>query len=138
MKAPSTKTARNKARAEIYSVLSDDMKISVERMDNILAKHGVRRDPKALQRAYRLSVGQRIMADVRDAEGKREILAARTENGTEYIVLEACSDQKVLNGLQHRLRECISSLEHTSGKVKQRQDSLSRLFSRLFHGRKAI
>jgi len=122
---------------EIYSVLEKDMKISADRMDRILAKHGVRRDAKALQRAYRLSVGQRIMADIRDTDGKREILAARTENGTEYIVVEACNDPKVLGQLQHKLRGCISSLESTSGKVEKRQRYLARFRQRLFHGGKA-
>jgi hypothetical protein len=135
MKKLSTKTARNRAKAEIYSVLSEDMKISAECMDGILAKYGIRRDPKELQRAYRLSVGQRIMAEVRDAKGKREILAAKTKNGTEYIVVEACSDPQVLSRLQHRLRGCISSLESTSGKVKARQSALTAIRQRLLHRR---
>ncbi len=129
------KAARDRAKAEIYSVLSADMKISAERMDSILAKHGVRRHPRELQRAYRLAVGQRIMAGIRDAEGKREILAARTDNSTEYIVVDACSDPKVLRTLQHRLRGCISSLESTSGKVKERQTALACIRQRLMHRR---
>ncbi|MGI6175207.1 MAG: hypothetical protein ACOYJC_03390 [Christensenellales bacterium] len=135
MKKPSTKTARTKAKAEIYSVLSEDMKIGVERMDSILAKYGVKRNVKDLQRSYRLSVGQRIMAEVRDAKGKREILAAKTENGTEYIVVEACSDPQVLSRLQHRLRGCISSLESISGKVKARQSALSAIRQKLLRRR---
>ncbi len=135
MRTPSMKIARSRAKAEIYSVLSEDMRISTECMDGILAKYGVRRSSEELQRSYRLSVGQRIMAEVRDAKGKREILAARTENGVEYIVVEACSDPKVLNKLQHRLRGCISSLENTSGKVKERQSALAGIRQRLLRRR---
>ena len=132
------KTPKDRARAEIYSVLEKDMKISADRMDRILAKHGIRRDTKALQRTYRLSVGQRIMADIKDTDGRREILAARTESGTEYIVLDACHDPKVLGKLQQKLCGCISSLESTSGKVEKRQRYLAHFRQRLFHWRKAV
>lgn len=135
MKKSFTKAARNRAKAEIYAVLSEDMKISVERMDGILAKYGVKRNVKDLQRSYRLSVGQRIIADIRDEKGKREILAAKTEYGTEYIVVDACNDPKLLTKLQHRLRGCISSLESTSGKVKERQSALFGIRQRLLHRR---
>ncbi len=135
MRKPNPKSARDKAKAEIFAVLSENMKISTEHMDMILQKHGVRRDPKELQRAYRLSVGRRFVADVRDTEGKREILAVRTENGMEYIVINACNDADTLKSLQHRLRGCISSLQSTSGKVKARQGFLRRLQKRLFQGR---
>ena len=135
MRRPSAKAARSRAKAEIYSVLSEDMKISAERMDGILARHGVRRSPKELQRAYRLSVGQRFIAEVRDGNGNREILATRTENGVEYVVVDACSDPKVLSRLQHRLRGCISSLESTSSKVKERQSALAGIRQRLFRRR---
>jgi hypothetical protein len=46
MRKPSVKAAWSRAKAEIYSVLSEDMKISAERMDGILARHGVRAAPK--------------------------------------------------------------------------------------------
>ena len=135
MRRSNPKAARDKAKAEIFAVLSEDMKISAEHMDSILQKHGVRRDPKELQRAYRLSVGRRFMAGVRDVEGKREILAVRTQNGMEYIVVDACNDADTLKRLQHRLRGCISGLQSTSGKVKARQGFLRSLRKRLFQGR---
>lgn len=130
-----TKTASERARDEIYSVLAEDMRISTVRMDKILAKHGVKRNAKELQRAYRLSVGQRMVAGVRDAKGQREVLALRTENGTEYVVVEACSDPQALAKLQHRLRGCISTLENTSGKVQERQGALASIRKKLFRGR---
>ena len=126
------KTAKNRAKAEIYNIIAKDMRISTDRMEGILAKHGVKRDPKALQRAYRLSVGQKIMAEVRDNEGRREILAARTEKGMEYIVIDACHDQVLLARLQHRLREFIAGLERSSGKVRDRQSVLGGFCRRMF------
>ena len=74
MRKPSVKAARSRAKAEIYSVLSEDLRISAERMDGILARHGVRRSPEELQRAYRLSVGQRFIAEVRDGDEARKWL----------------------------------------------------------------
>ncbi len=125
-----TMTARNKARAEIFEVLLKDMRISTKHMDAILARHGIRNDPEALQRTYRLSVGQKIMAEVRDDEGNREILAARTENGMEYIVIDACNDELLLARIQSKLRSAIAGLERSSAKVEKRQGILSGVFGR--------
>ena len=126
------KTAKNRARAEIFEVLLSDMRISTKQIDTILAKHGIRRDTEALQRSYRLSVGQKIMSEVRDDEGNREILAARTENGLEYIVIDACNDQLLLARIQNRLRATITGIERTSNKVTKRQSVLSGFYNRVF------
>ncbi len=126
------KTAKNRARAEIFEVLLSDMRISTKQIDTILAKHGIRRDTEALQRSYRLSVGQKIMSEVRDDEGNREILAARTENGLEYIVIDACNDQLLLARIQNRLRATITGIERTSNKVTKRQGVLSGFYNRMF------
>ncbi len=126
-----TKTAMNKAKAEIFDIIAKDMRISTDRMEGILAKHGVKRDPKALQRSYRLSVGQKFMAGVRDDEGRREILAARTENGMEYVVIDACNDELLLARTHNRLRDMITGLERSSTKVMERQSVLSNFFRNL-------
>lgn len=128
------KIAKERARAEIFEVLLKDMRISAERMDIILARHGIQRDPESLQRSYRLSVGQKIMAGVRDDEGKREILAARTKNGIEYIVIDTCNDQLLLARIQNRMRAAIAGLERSSQKVVKRQGVLSGFFNRVFRG----
>lgn len=125
-----TRTAKNRAKDEIFSVLAKDMRIGTERMDSILAKHGVKRSPKELQRAYRLSVAQRMMADVRDEDGRREILALRAHGGTEYIVLEACHDRDKLDAIRHRLLGQIAGLEQTAEKVEQRSGVFGRMFAR--------
>ncbi len=121
-----------RARYEIFSVLAEDLRISTDEIDRILSKYGVKRATKELQRAYRLSVGQKIMAEVRDNDGRREILAARTEKGMEYIVIDACHDQVLLARLQHRLREFIAGLERSSGKVRDRQSVLGGFCRRMF------
>ncbi len=126
-----TQIAKNRAKAEIYSILAKEMRISTKQMDTILAKHGVRRDPEALQRAYRLSVGQQMVADVRDEDGKREVLASRANGETEYIVLEACNDPQKLNEIQHRLKAQISGLVETAQKVDERSGTLQRFIKRL-------
>ncbi len=126
------KIAKNRAKAEIFKVMEKDMRISADRVDRILAKHGVKRDLKALQRSYRLSVGQKIMAGVRDDEGKREILAVRTDKGMEYIVVDACSDQLLLARMQKGIRGDIAGRERSSQKVKRRQDTVAGFCRRIF------
>lgn len=114
------------------------MRISTKQMDRILAKHGVKGDTKALQRAYRLSVGQRLIADVRDEEGRREILAARENGGTEYIVLDACGDPEKINGIQLRLRAQVMGLTQTTDKVSDRGGILKRVARRLRSGGRRV
>ncbi len=70
-----TKIRKERARTEIYGILAENMRISVSEMDAILAKHGIRRDPEALQRAYRLSVGQRM--NFTDTSGKPHLMTIR-------------------------------------------------------------
>ncbi len=72
------------------------------------------------------------MSEVRDDEGNREILAARTENGLEYIVIDACNDQLLLARIQNRLRATITGIERTSNKVTKRQSVLSGFYNRVF------
>ena len=122
------KTARDRAKAEIFSILKKDMRISTQRMDRILAKYGIRRNPEQLQRAYRLSVGQQIMAGARDEEGKREILAVRTGDSVEYIVIDACNDIEKLDVIRHRLHSQIMGLEQTAEKVERRGEFFKNLF----------
>ncbi len=122
-----TKIRKERARTEIYGILAENMRISVSEMDVILVKHGIKRDPEALQRAYRLSVGQQLVADVRDQDGKREILASRAGGETSYIVLEGCNDPERLNEIQHRLNAQVEGLVGTLTKVDARTGTLKRL-----------
>ncbi len=125
-----TRIAKDRAKDEIFSVLAKDMRISAEQMDSILARHGVKRSPKELQRTYRLSVAQQMMAGVRDTKGQREILALRSHGGTEYIVLEACHDRDRLDAIRHRLLGQIAGLEQTAEKVERRSGVFGRMFTR--------
>lgn len=127
-KKPPRPLIPNDARIEILSVLSSDMRINTNEVEAILYKHGVAQDPETLQRSYRLAAGQRLMASLRDDEGKREVLAVPSENGgTEYIVVDACNDERKLKAARHRLHQSIVGLENTSGKLKARLGFLKRL-----------
>ncbi len=129
--APRAKTtAMERARYEIFSVLADDLRISTDEIDRILSKYGVKRATKELQRAYRLSVGQRMLAEIRDEEGKREILADRACKATEYIILETCNDPEKLARIRNRLRSQIAGLEQTVEKIEERGGVFTRIFSR--------
>ena len=115
------------AEAEIMDLLSANMHISSGEIAAILAKHGVSGDAEALQNAYRKRLGQRLMASLRDENGKREVLA----HGSEYVVVECCSDQQKLKAIRRRIQSQMNGLDDSAGKVRRRIHVLARLFAML-------
>ena len=87
------------AEVEILEKLGADLRIGSGEIAAILKKHGVEADVERLQDSYRKRLGQRLMASIRDEEGCREVLA----RGSEYIVVECCSDQQALKAIRHRI-----------------------------------
>ena len=120
------------AEAEILEKLSTDMRISSAEIAAILAKHGVSGNIEALQDSYRKRLGQRLMASIRDEDGKREVLA----HGREYVVMECCSDQKKLKAIRYRIESQMKGLDVSAGKVRGRIRVLDHLLSRFQRGRK--
>lgn len=115
-----------KAKAEIAEVLGKKGRISNDELDAILQKHRVRSNTRDLQRGYRLRVGQRLLASVRDENGRREILAHRDSETGEvvYIPIDLCNDEDVLTAIQNRLHKTISSMQVSSGKAANRTKKL--------------
>ena len=114
------------AEGEILAVLFTNMRISSDEIAAILAKHGVSGDMNALQDSYRKRLGQRLMASIRDENGRREVLA----HGGEYIVMECCSDQQKLKAIRYRMESQAQGLDAAAGKVRGRIHVLDRLLSR--------
>ena len=103
------------AEQEIMDMLSANMRISSGEIAAILKKHGVSGDADALQDSYRKRLGQRLMSSIRDENGRREVLA----RGSEYIVVECCSDQQqenLLDSIRALLREELGRVEFVSSK----------------------
>ena len=111
---------------EIMDTLSANMRISADEIATILKKHGVSGDMDALQNAYRKRLGQRLMSSIRDENGKREVLA----RGSEYIVVECCSDQQALKAIRRRIQSQMNGLDDSAGKVRCRIHVLDHLISR--------
>ena len=118
------------AEAEIMEKLSADMRISSAEIAAILAKHGVSGDIEALQDSYRKRLGQRLMASIRDEDGRREVLA----HGREYVVMECCADRKELKAIRYRIESQMKGLDVSAGKVRGRIRVLDRLLSRFRKG----
>ena len=114
------------AEQEIMDTLSANMRISADEIAAILKKHGVSGDMDALQNAYRKRLGQRLMSSIRDENGKREVLA----RGSEYIVVECCSDQQALKAIRRRIQSQMNGLDDSAGKVRCRIRVLDQLLSR--------
>ena len=73
---PSAASLPPEVRQEILERLAAETRISSQEISAILKRHGVCGDIDALQDAYRKRLGQRLMATIRDEQGKREVLAA--------------------------------------------------------------
>lgn len=114
------------AEAEIMEKLFTNMKISSGEIAAILARHGVSGDAAVLQEQYRKRLGQRLMASIRDESGKREVLA----HGSEYIVVECCSDRQALRAIRQRIQSQMNGLDDSAGKVRCRIRVLDHLLSR--------
>ena len=78
------------AEVEILEKLGADLAIGSGEIAAILKKHGVEADVERLQDSYRKRLGQRLMASIRDEEGRREVLA----RGSEYIVVECATTSR--------------------------------------------
>ena len=114
------------AEDEIMDVLSANMRISSGEIAAILKKHGVSGDAEALQNSYRKRLGQRLMSSIRDENGRREVLA----RGSEYIVVECCSDRQALRAIRQRIQSQMNGLDDSAGKVRCRIRVLDHLLSR--------
>lgn len=102
------------AEVEILEKLGADLRIGSGEIAAILKKHGVEADVERLQDSYRKRLGQRLMASIRDEEGRREVLA----RGSEYIVVECCSDQQALKAIRHRRVMVLTAAKETTPQHK--------------------
>lgn len=121
------------AEQEILEALFEGMEIHSSEIAAILKKHGVCGDVEALQDSYRKRLGQRLMASLRDENGKREVLA--TGKGR-YVVLEGCGDRRQLQTIRRRIQGQINGLNESAGKVQTRLRVLDRLRARLLPRKK--
>ena len=114
------------AEDEILTALFANMRISSGEIAAILKKHHVSGDMDVLQDRYRKQLGQRLMASIRDEQGRREVLA----RGSEYIVLECCNDRQALQAIRRRIQSQMNGLEVSSMKVGGRIRVLDRFLAR--------
>ena len=114
------------AEDEILTALFANMRISSGEIAAILKKHHVSGDMDVLQDRYRKQLGQRLMASIRDEQGRREVLA----RGSEYIVLECCNDRQALQAIRRRIQSQMNGLEVSSMKVCGRIHVLERFLDR--------
>ena len=121
------------ARAEILETLCANMEIRSDEIVAILKRHYVAEDTGILQDRYRRQLGQRLMASLRDDDGRREVMS----NGKgRYFVLECCRDQRQLQSVQRRIQNQMRGLDATAGKVRVRIRVLDRLKSVLMQGKR--
>ena len=116
------------ARAEILETLSANMEIGSDEIVAILKRHHVSEDMGILQYRYRRQLGQRLMASLRDDDGRREVMS----NGKgRYVVLECCRDRQQLAAIRRRIQNQAHGLNASAGKVRARIAVLDRLIAHL-------
>ena len=105
------------AEKEVMDRLFAEMSGKTEEMVAILKNYGVRGDDETLQNAFLKRKVQRIMANVRDKDGNRQVLSTR--NG-EYVVVPCCDDMKKLQSIGHGLETQMGGLNQSAGVVSAR------------------
>ena len=123
-----TPTLPLEAQKEILDKLFAEKHITSDDIVKILKKYEVNGDVEALQDGYRRRVGQRLMASIRDGDGKREVLSGK---GRDYIIVECCNNTDQLIAVRHRIESQIEGLTESVGKVRGRIGLIIRL-DRLF------
>ena len=93
----------------------------------ILRRHKVSGDAAALQDGYRKRLGQRLMASLRDEDGRREVLST---TGGDYVVVEYCNDQQKLKSIRRRVQGQMSGLDVSASKVQGRIRVLDQFIAR--------
>ena len=105
------------AEQEIMNRLFAQMSGKTEEMVAILKNYGVCGDDETLQNAFLKRKVQRIMANVRDKDGNRQVLSTR--NG-EYIVVPCCDDLRTLQSIGHGIETQMGGLNQSAGVVSSR------------------
>ena len=103
------------AEQEVLELLCTNMEITGDEIVAILKRHHVAEDEEVLQDRYRRQLGQRLMASLRDDDGKREVMVQRQR-------AVFCSGMlprpKTLQSIQRRIQNQIRGLDATAGKVR--------------------
>ena len=105
------------AEKEVMDRLFAEMSGKTEEMVAILKNYGVRGDDETLQNAFLKRKLQRMMANVRDKDGYRQVLSTR--NG-EYVVVPCCDDMKKLQSIAHGIETQMGGLNQSAGVVSSR------------------
>ena len=126
------RTIPPEAEHEILERLARQMRIHSDELDAILQKYGVAGSEEQLQQSYRRQLGQRLLAGLRDEEGRREVLAVGDgKGGTEYLVVDCCNDLEQLTKIRHRLGSQTAGLDNSMEKVKDRMERLNRFVRKI-------
>ena len=116
---------------KILEILKRDFRIPTEQMLNLVAKDVGADLSDRMVRAFWLDKCQRLMAGIRDEAGHRmsfTIPKGKSKNGrSEYILVDACEDDKELKIIKHRLRSNISGMRNSVKIIDLRLGVIKRL-----------
>ena len=109
------------AKLELMAYLEEHLEITSDHAAEIVAKHGVKGDPDALQKGYRKSEVNRFFGGVEDEEGHRAIRSAVDMYGVQkYVYVPLCNDKWILKKIRRAITRQAKSVEE-SGKTVDTQ-----------------
>jgi len=116
---------------KILEILKRDFRIPTEQMLSLVAKDVGADLSNRMVRTFWLDKCQRLMAGIRDEDGQRMIFnipKEKSKNGrSEYILVDACEDDKELKTIKHRLRGNISGMRNSVKVIDLRLGVIKRL-----------
>lgn len=118
------KTIPKHVKLIILAILENDLRISMDTMLCIIAKHLPVKLADEAEHRFWQSKCQQLMASIRDQDGARMVFhipaKVSVNQKPEYILIHACSNDAELKAVRHRLHSYVAGLEHSISAVEAR------------------
>lgn len=95
-------------------------------------------DEEELRKRYLASIVNRIVATVKDGEGRRCILAKRGADGTKYVNIKQCEDLDILKEIRRRIKKDIGGQNRSLKQVDLRITAVQLNMFKVIDGNKRV
>lgn len=114
----------NKAVRKKYQEYKENaMVIHLETVEDIIRRHTDKPNAEELIQRERRRAAQRLIAEDRDSNGAREVLATDGNKGT-FVVIEQCDDLALIESAIKQLRSKLVGIGRTHKKAALRRQVL--------------
>lgn len=120
------------AKLELMAYMEEHLEITSDHAAEIVAKHGVRGDPDALQKAHRKSEVNRFFGGVEDEEGHRAIRSVVDICGVQkYVFVPLCNDKWILKKIRRAISRQAKTVEESGKQVDNQIETITGKLNRL-------